>query len=362
MQSQAQPGAQPCTSEIDVERRELLTRALVTSTALSTGAAALWAPRSAQANVPLVTVSLPGPLGGISFPFDLASALGLDVAEGVKMRLKFVAGGGLVIQDLDTGNADYGAFGLPAAVAANANGPDRLVAIAAYDNLPLYRLLARADLRGSIRRISDLKGRKVGVFSDSLTARTTAHQLLEFLLRSANVSLDEVDVMATGQTYESQAAAFISKKVDASMCDEPMATRLVKDKLAVELFTTGNPSQNIPGLAFLRGFLGTRRSDIVSQADTHARMVRMLGATLTWMERNPTSRWADVLGLTGTQRQSLLDVGARYGRLYRTDTKFSRRQLASTQIFVRASNLSSPAVQTYPIERMIEARWSGFTE
>ncbi len=362
MHGQAEPVAQSRTSEIDVKRRGLLTRALVATTALSSGAAALWTPRCAKANVPLVTVSLPGPLGGISFPFDIASALGFDVAEGVKMRLKFVAGGGIVIQDLDTGNADYGAFGLPAAVAANANGPDRLVAIAAYDNLPLYRLLARADLRGSIRRISDLKGRKVGVFSDSLTARTTAHQLLELLVKSANLSLGEVDVMATGQTYESQAAAFISGKVDASMCDEPMATRLVKEKLAVELFATGSPSQNIPGLAFLRGFLATRRSDIVPRADTHARMVRMLGTTLTWMERNPTSRWADVLGLTGTERQALIDVGARYGRLYRADTKFSRKQLANTQIFVRASNQSSPAVQTYPIERMIEPRWSGFAD
>jgi NitT/TauT family transport system substrate-binding protein len=348
--------------EFDSHRRALVTRTLVAGGVLSSGMASLLVPTPAQANVKTVTVSLPGPSGGISIPFDLASALGLDVAEGVKTRLRYVGGGGLVIQDLDTGNAEYGAFGLPAAMAANAKGPERLVGIAAYDNLPLYSLLVRSDRSTSIRRIADLKGRKVGAFSNSLSSRTTSHQMLEFVLRSANVSIDEVDVIATGQTYDSQSAAFIAKTVDATMCDEPIATRLVKEKPGVELLASGNPSQRIPGLGFLRGFLGTRRSSITADADTHARMVRMLGATLTWIDRNPTTRWADVLGLSSTERQSLVDARARYGRLHRTDTKFSRKQLAETQSFVRASNQWVEAVQTYPIERMIETRWSGVTD
>jgi NitT/TauT family transport system substrate-binding protein len=349
----------PATHDDGVDARR---RALLASGAVATGALVLGTPRAAHANVKTVTVTLPGPNGSISFPFDLASALGLDVAEGVKLRLKFVGGGGLVIQDLDTGNAEYGAFGMPAAMAANARGPDRLVAIAAYDHVPLYSLLISTDRRSSIRRIADLKGRKIGVFSNSLTARTTAHQMLEFVLRASNLSLNEVDVIATGQSYDSQSAAFPAKTVDASMCDEPIATRLVKEKLAVELFASGNPNQRIPGLSFLRGFLCTRRSSIAPEADTHARVVRALGASLTWMARNPTSRWADVLSLPGEERQSLIDVGARYGRLYRTDTKFSRKQLADTQTFVRASNQDLAVIQNYPIERMIEARWSGITD
>jgi NitT/TauT family transport system substrate-binding protein len=348
--------------EFDSHRRALLTRTLVASGTLSTGVGSLFVATAAHASAKTVTVSLPGPYGSISLPFDLASKLGLDVAEGVKMRLRFVGGGGLVIQDLDTGNADYGAFGLPAAVAANAKGPDRLVAIAAYDNLPLYSLLVRQDRRTSIRRVADLKGRKIGVFSNSLTARTTSHQVLEFVLRAANLSQNEVDVIAIGQTYDSQSAAFIAQSVDASMCDEPIATRLVNEKLAVEIYASGNPNQRVPGLGFLRGVLCTRRSSLMTEADTHARVVRMLSATLKWMDGNPTSRWADVLGLMGTQRQSLLDVGARYGKLYRSDTKFSRRQLADTQIFVRASNQEIEVVRDYPIERMIEARWSGVTD
>jgi NitT/TauT family transport system substrate-binding protein len=307
-----------------------------------------------------VTLSVPGPGGSVSLPLELAVRIGADKAEGLALRLKFVDGGGVAIQDLNSGNADFGVFGLPAAMNSNVNQAG-LVALAAIDDLPLYTLMVRADLRGKVARIGDLKGRAIGIHSNSLATRTTSHQVMDLVLRSHGVSPGEVSYIAAGQNWETQSSAFISGAVDASMCDEPFGTRLAAEKLAFELYSTGNPADtaNTPGAGFLRAALIARRTRVDARPDLAERMIKVVLRALAWLAGRSPEQVAEALGMAGAARQSFMDVYRKYPRQYSRDGRFSKLQLRDTEVFFRASNPGNPAAQRYAIDTMIVDRWSG---
>lgn len=312
---------------------------------------------------PLATLGavlcVPGPGSSISLPLELALRAGLDRVAGLTLKLRFVSGGALAARELVTGNADHAVFGLPAAMRANlAEGAD-LALLAALDDLPLYTLVVRKDLAGAIRRVGDLRGRVLGVHSDSLTGRTTSHLLAELLLRQAGVRLTSVRFVACGQTWESQSAALISRTVDASMCDEPFATRLESAGLAATLYSTGNPADaaTTPGAGFLRGALIARRSAVLQSPERSARVVHLLQASLAWMRREGPDAVTDVLGLSGDEREAWLAVARRYPRQYSADGGLSAGQLAETDRFFRSANPDLPGASQFRAADMVIGRW-----
>ena len=335
-------------------RRALLRQ----GTALATGCAVQGWLRAQPAVQSVLAV--PGPHNSVSFPLELAVQLGFDRDGGVPLRLKFVGGGGVVIQDIRSGNAEFGVFGLPALMRANLVGGAQLAALAAIDDLPLYTLVVRADLRGSIRRIADLAGRTLGVHSSTLQARTTSHQLAELLLLRAGVDLGRVKFLAAGQSWETQAAMLVSRSVDASVCDEPFATRMVTEGLAVRLFSTGNPAdvREVPGTGFLRAVLVALRDRAEAAPERCERLVRVVQRTLAWIATNPPAAMADALGLKDAERDAFLAVANEFPRQYSRDARFSTAQLAETVTFFRASNPDLRAAPV-PIGDMVMDRWSG---
>jgi NitT/TauT family transport system substrate-binding protein len=308
-----------------------------------------------------VTLSVPGPRGAVSYPLELAVRLGFDKAEGIALRLKFVSGGGGAIQDIQTGNAGFAVFGFPAAMLTNTKDATGLVALAAVDDLPLYTLVVRQDLRSRVKRIEDLKGLRIGIFSSTLATKTTSHQLAEVVLKGRGIAPSEVSLIAAGQSWDTQSSAFLSRAIDASMCDEPFATRLTAEKLAFPLFATGNPAdaKQIPGAGFLRAALYAPRTRVEADPQLAERMVRIVTKTLAWMASQPSERVADALEMADSERSAYLTVAKMYPRQYSTDGKFSTAQLRETEIFFRASNSENPDAQRYPINSMVMTRWSG---
>lgn len=315
-----------------------------------------WAQPSADA-----VLAVPGPRNSVSLPLELAVALGHDRAVGLRLRLRFVGGGGVVIQDMRSGNAEFGVFGLPAMLRANLTGGGRLVALAAIDDLPLYTLVVRADLRDRITKVADLANRTLGVHSNSLQVRTTSHQLADYLLQRAGVDPASVKVLAAGQSWETQSAMLASRTVDATMCDEPFATRLVAEGLAFKLFSTGNPEQTrgVPGAGFLRAVLVAPQAHVATAAERCERMVRLVQRTLAWMATNPPAVAADTLGMQGAERDALLAVAREYTRQYSRDGRFSSAQLDETATFFRASNPDLKEAATLRVADMVLARWAG---
>lgn len=307
-----------------------------------------------------VLLSVPGPGNALSMPLELAVKLGLDKQEGIALRLKFGNGGGVAIQDLLNGNAEYAVFGLPAAMHANFR-EQRLVALAAMDDLPLYTLMVRTDLRGKVKRIADLKGLAIGVFSNSLATKTTTHQVAELLLRTNKVPIDSVRIVSAGASWETQSSAFISGAIDATVCDEPFGTRLSSEKLAFQLYSTGNPAdvKTTPGGGFLRATLIARRDRVQANPVLAERMVKMVKRTLEWIASNKPEQIADALSLPSEERKPFIDVFNKYPRQLSRDAKFSQAQMRETELFVRASAPDNPDAQRYAVDSMVMDQWAG---
>lgn len=323
------------------------------------------APSPARAQQPAaaqpVTLSVPGPGSSVSAPLELAVKLGLDREQGIALRLRFVDGGGVAIRDLQSGVAGFAVFGLPAALDANARGAV-LVALAAVDDLPLYTLVVRADLRGRVKRIADLAGRPVGIHSNSLSARTTSQQVLELLLRHHAVPSPGPKFIAAGQSWDTQSAALISGSVDAVMTDEPFATRMALDKLAFTLFSTGDAAAvaALPGAGFLRATLVARREQVEASPDLAGRMVATVQAVLRWMAVRAPEEIAEALGLPpGPERRAFVETYRKYPRQYSRDGAFSAAQLKETESFYRAAGGVGAKADVVSIETMVVDRWAG---
>jgi NitT/TauT family transport system substrate-binding protein len=319
-------------------------------------------PRAARAaEPPTVTLSVPGPGNTVSAPFELALRLGLDKAVGIALRLRFVGGGGVAIKDLETGNAEFASFGLPAAMLANADGA-RFVALAAMDDLPLYTLMLRADLATQVRGLADLRGRTIGVHSNSLATKTTSSQLTELVLRSAGIGPEAVRMVAAGQNWQTQSAVMRSKTVDASMCDEPIGARLEAEGLASVLYSTGRAEDagKVPGAGFLRATLIARRDRVEADPLMASRVAELALRSLRWIASNSAEAMADALQLpAGVERDAFLLVRRRFARMFSSDGKFSSAQLLETALFARASSPDHLALKSYKLESMILDRWVG---
>lgn len=309
----------------------------------------------------VITVSVPGPGASSYLPVELITRLGADRAEGAEVKVHFVPGGGVAIQDLLTNNADFAVVGLPAAMSARLKDP-RVVAIAAVNDLPLYVLLVRQALKGKVNAIADLKGRTIGVHSNSLSSKTNSHQLLELVLAKNGVAADAVRTVAVGQRWQSESAMLVNGDADAIMGDEPYASRMIAEKTAYPLLHLGNPAdaERVPGGAFLRGAVIARADLIEKNPQKAEKMVRIVKRVLEWMGRSSPEDIVGVAGLTGTpDGMYFAEVLRKYPRQYSKDAEFSTRQLQQTEIFFHAAQGGNPAARALKLESMVVDRWAG---
>jgi NitT/TauT family transport system substrate-binding protein len=315
---------------------------------------------SQAAAVSDVVISVPGPAGQLSTPMELAVKLGADRAEGIAIRFKFVEGGGVALRDLATGNADFAILGMPAAMYQHLSDP-RIVALAAIDDLPLYVVMVRNGLRGKVRRIEDLRGRPIGIFSNTLTTKVTSQQILELLLQRRGVKLDDVRLKPIGASWELRLAAMQTGLVDACMVDAVAAVRLEQANLAYPVFNTSIPAdiQSTPGAGFLRGALIGRRDRADADPVKTQQIVRTLVRALDWMAKHTPEQIADMLGLKGEERAAFIAVTKQYKRQYSADGKFSAAQLRETEAFFRASNPDVPQAQRLAADAVVMDRWAG---
>lgn len=305
-----------------------------------------------------ITVAYPGPHNISYLPLDLITKIGADTAEGIRFMPRHTGGGGAALQQLQTRNADFAVAGVPAAMSAKANGND-VVVIAAIDDLPVFALTVRSDLKAVVKRPRDLAGRVVGVTSSSLSVKTISHQLAELLLKSDGLSPDHVRIVAAGQSWEEQSATMRSKSADAILGFEPFASRLRDEGLAFILFNLGvaTDAARVPGAGLLQAALETR-SDVLRTTPRKAEaMVAVIRRTLQWISRQSPEKIVDTLEIQDADtRDALLKSLRQYPRLYSSDGKFSEHQLLETAHFYGATE---GALRPIAIEGIIDARWAG---
>jgi len=316
---------------------------------------------AAGAGLQQIVVSAPGPRNLSYLPIDLIPRIGADKAEGVSLKILNTGGGAVALNNLVTRNADFAVAGMPAVMSLRANGGD-VVAIASVDDAPLFVLMVRAGLKGKVNRISDLKGKVIGVNTSTKKSKTTSQQLAELLLSSGGVSLDAVRIVPAGQSWEEQSSILETATADAVMGDEPFASRLLADGKVFFLANLADPAtqKNIPGANFLHAALGTRSDIIRNEPQKVEKMVRMLRTTLQWMARQQPETIVNTLGVTDpAERESLLTSLRKYKRAFSRDGRFSASQLKATERFFRTTNRDNAAAQQLEIERMVNDKWVG---
>jgi NitT/TauT family transport system substrate-binding protein len=309
---------------------------------------------------PAVTVSLPGPGSTVSLPLELAITLGYDRAEGIAIKPRYILGGSAPVRDLQSGLSDFAMHGMPAAM-LNHLQDQHYVTLMPIDDLPQYVLMVRRGLKGKVRAPRDLAGLAIGLHANSLKNKTTAHQLMELLLRGEGVASDTVRFVAQGSDWSSVSSAYRSGTIDAGLTDEPFATRLAAQGLAYPIFSTTDriDQRRLAGAGFLRVALHGLRDRVEAQPLGAERMVRTMQRTLRWMATHTPEQIVDQLRLAGEAREAMLTVLRKNPRQYSRDGRFSTAQLRDTEVFFRAGNSDNAAAQTLSIDSMIIDRWAG---
>ena len=319
--------------------------------------AVLALPSAADERMRLI-VAFPGPLNISYLPIDLAPKIGADKAEGVELVLRHTGGGGVALHQLQSHAADFAVAGVPAAMSAKANGNDVQV-IAAVDDLTLFILMVRSDLKGQVRRVRDLAGRLVGVNTSSLSSKTTSQQLAELLLRNDGIAPSQVRIIAAGQSWDEQSALIVSKSADAILGDEPFASRLRDAGQVFFLVNLANAAdaEKIPGAGFLHAAVETR-SDVIRNTPKKAeKMVAVIKRTLAWMASHTPDEIVAALQIDDeATRRSLLQALRQYARLYSPDGKLSDRQIRETDIFYASTEGNGRRVM---LGDMVHDRWAG---
>jgi ABC-type nitrate/sulfonate/bicarbonate transport system substrate-binding protein len=266
----------------------------------------------------------------------------------------------VAIRELHNGNAQCAVFGLPAAMHENLAGP-KLVALAAIEQRTPLSVMVRSDLKATVRRIEDLRGRTLGVHSNTLTTLTTGHQFLILVLRQAGIAEDAVRFVPAGQSWDTQSAALRGKVVDAVVSEEPFGLRLEQAGLAFPLYRIGHPgdANSLPGVGFLRGTLIAPRRLTEQQPEVAQRLVRMVQRTLAWRQAQTPEAVVAALGLADAEARAFTALLTQYPQLYSTDGRFSAAQLAQTETFFRRSAGQTPESAALRAADMVVDRWAG---
>lgn len=308
-----------------------------------------------------ISISLPGPGAASYYPVELISRIGADKAEGAEVRIVFAPGGPSAVDEMLNNNVDFAVVGLPAAMSVRLKD-SRVAALAAINDLPLYVLLVRQGLKGKVNTIADLKGKTIGLHSNSVNNKSTSQQVLELMFRRGGVPLGSYRIASVGRRWDSESLMLRTGAVDALIGDEPHASHMVAENIAFPLVHLGNPDtmRLFAGTGFLRGVLIGRTDKIEKDPGKAETMVRIVKRSLEWIATHSAEEFADKMGISDPDaRQTLITVLKKYPRQYSKDGSFSKRQLRETEIFFIDSQVGDAAAESFRIDSMVIDRWAG---
>jgi NitT/TauT family transport system substrate-binding protein len=229
-----------------------------------------------------LSISIPGPGSAAYLPIELISKIGADKAEGAEVRVVFSPSGPAALDEMLNNNVDFTVTGMPSAMSVRLNDK-RLVALAAINDLPLYALVVRQGLKGQVKSIADLKGKSIGLHSNSISTKSTSQQVLELMLRRGGVTSGSYRVVPIGRRWESESMMLRNSEVDALVADEPYVARMTREKIAFPLVHLGDPETGrlYSGSGFLRGILAGRSDRVQQDPGKAEAMVKINGSRRT---------------------------------------------------------------------------------
>lgn len=292
---------------------------------------------SLVAHAETIVLAVPGP-GSVAFlPIHLAKAINADHAAGLELKLRYFNGGPLALRDLMSNNSDFVAAGLPAIAASRAAGMP-VFAIGQLSQSAMFVLLLRADLKGQVHTIAQLKGRRIGT-STSTSERSMGRMMAEYLLQRAGLNSSDVQFISTGHNRESQSAALASAIADAIIGEEPFASELVAQGVAIRLADLYSPKQSADlfGGSIVRAALATRDDIYIQRPATVRKVQHMFDLALQWLSTHSAEEVADKLvgqpGFDAAHSKFLVDVLKRNLGIFPSRITWDASAVATTAHF-----------------------------
>lgn len=308
-----------------------------------------------------ITIAAPGPGNLLFLPIDLAKKIGADTAQGVDLEVRYFGGGPQAYQDMLEKNSDFSVGGMAALAEQRASG-NPVICIAAISRVPAYSLMVRSDLKDKIKKVSDLKGHIIGVKGHTKGGRSTTQMFTEYMLMRSNIPLGSVNFLPAGQYYVDQHAALESGAVDALMGDEPFASRLKNEGVAIVLadFHDLAAVKKLMGGLFMNAQMATREDVIANNPEAVEKMVKVLRNTLIWINKHSAQEISNALNLKNEEdRLSLKSALSKYKNMYTPDGTFSDEQVKTAEQFFHQVSQDKPAARTLQFDSFINYQWAG---
>ena len=163
--------------------------------------------------------------------------------------------------------------------------------------------------------------------------------MTEYLIQRAGLKSSDVQFILSGQNRESQSAALTSATVDAIMGDEPFASELVAQGVAVKLLDLHPLKQNndLFGGSMVRAALATREDIYLQRPETVKKVQHMFDLALQWLSTHSAQEVADKLagqpGFDATRSKLLVEVLQRNSDMFPTRLAWNAQAVATTERF-----------------------------
>lgn len=308
----------------------------------------------------VIRINIPGPRTLAFLPVELIPALGIDRDLGVQLSIRYFPSGVRGFEDALAGNAHFAGVGFAVLPVLDSKGQKVLGLVPLSGKTPPCALLVRKDLAGKIRKVSDLKGRSIGVSAGSVASKTYLNMLAEVVLSSYGVKSSEVRWVPNAQNVDAIFGALAGQAVDAVFCEEPFVSELVRRGAGWVLLdlTTPMAMARIPGLAHPRSIVAASAESVKGNPQRTELMVKMVQRVLAWMHDATPEAIINKLGVANQneRRELIAALGSAPG-MFSSDGRFSRKQVGETVDFLRAANVPLPA--DLDVHSLVSYQWSG---
>src|ERR1051325_1026614 len=211
-----------------------------------------------------------GAISGVMSPIWVAQEEGLFKKYGLDIELIHIAATSKAIQSMLSGEIQFTtADALNTIQAVNA-GAD-LVMVCAGINRFVFSIMARSD----IKRISDLKGKKIGI----TRIGSSTHTAVLYVINKAGLGANDYSLLQLGEV-PNILTTLLAGQIDAGALSPPTNSRAKKAGLQ-ELINLGTDGPEYPSTV-----IATTRAYVKINPDTTRRMVRALGEGLNLFKAN----------------------------------------------------------------------------
>lgn len=238
---------------------------------------------SSSGTSPGQTVSLKLMVGGLNkqiyLPNMLTQQLGYFKAQNLDVTLIDEGSGQGSETEVVASNVDAGSGAYNHTIELQTLGKN-IETVCQFGIAPGEAEMVDAKKANSIKSVSDLKGKNLGVTDIGSGTQT----LTQALLGQKGISADQANYVAVG-AGDTFIAGITQQKIDAGMTTEPTITRLVQSGVGKVLVDLRTPASTKAALGSDYPFIGIfmQNSYVDAHKDTVQRLVNAYTKTLKWM-------------------------------------------------------------------------------